>query len=194
MNKTIQYYDQNAEEFISSTIEADMQEARERFLTYVRPGSRILDAGCGSGRDSLAFMKLGYSVDAFDASEEICRLSSEILGFPVSCKRFEELTGESEYDGIWACASLLHVRKENLPDVMERLKKLLKPSGILYASFKEGTAERIKGDRFFHDMTAESCHDLFSESGFDVLEITESEDVRDNRNGEIWINAIGRKK
>jgi len=192
MNETIEYYNQNAEEFVSGTIHADMSDGRQRFLKYVKPGARILDAGCGSGRDSLAFLKEGYQVDAFDASEEICRIASDLLGFPVACKRFEELEGTSVYDGIWACASLLHVNGENLPDVMQRLKSLLKENGILYASFKEGSSERMKGGRFFHDMTEESCRDLFANAGLKILELYTSGDVRAGRSGERWVNVIGK--
>ena len=126
MNDTITYYNLNAESFIDGTVNVDMSYARDLFLKYVKPGGHILDAGCGSGRDSLAFMAAGYEVDAFDASEEICRIVSERLGFPVACKRFEDLDGAEEYDGIWCCASLLHVRKRDMADVMKRLERLLK--------------------------------------------------------------------
>ena len=190
-NETITYYDQNAADFIENTINADMSAARNLFLRYIKPGGRILDAGCGSGRDSLAFLEAGYQVDAFDASEEICRIASERLGFPVACRRFEDLEGEAEYDGIWCCASLLHVKAEDLPDVMQRLRKLLKPTGVVYVSFKKGNGERNKDGRYFHDMTVEACETMLQGSGFAVLESYESSDVRQNREDEVWINAIG---
>ena len=193
MTDTIAYYNQNAENFVSGTLHADMSENQSRFLRHVKPGGRILDAGCGSGRDTIAFLKAGFQADAFDASEEICRLASENTGIPVACKLFEELSGEAEYDGIWACASLLHVKAENLPDVMMRLKRLLKPEGILYASFKEGSTERVKEGRFFHDMTAESLRALFEQTGLTVLESFFSRDVREGRNNENWVNIIGKK-
>ena len=194
MNDTINYYNLNAESFIAGTVNADMSYARNLFLKYVKPGGRILDAGCGSGRDSLAFMDAGYEVDAFDASAEICRLASERLGFPVACRRFEDLEGEEEYDGIWCCASLLHVRKTDMADVMRRLKKLLKTEGAIYVSFKKGDSERVKDGRFFNDMTLETCEKLLRESGFEVLELYESGDVREGREDEKWINAVGKKR
>ena len=150
----------------------------------------MLDAGCGSGRDALAFRQAGYQVDAFDASEEICRLASENLGFQVRCLRFQDLEGEVEYDGIWACASLLHVPGEELPDAIQRLKKLLKPDGVLYASFKRGEGERNKGGRYFQDMTQEKMTDLFETAGLTVLESYESADVREDRKEEKWVNGI----
>lgn len=194
MNETIDYYNQNADSFIEKTLQADMSDCRDRFLKYLVPGGRILDAGCGSGRDSLAFLELGYQLDAFDASKEICRLATELLGFPVECKRFEDLSGESVYDGIWACASLLHVKEENLDDVVKRLRKLLKPNGILYASFKLGEGERIHNGRFFHDMTCDRCRQLFEGAGFKVLELFVSGDVREDHQGEKWVNFVGTTK
>lgn len=190
MNNTIEYYNQNAETFVKETLHADMNENRKRFLKYVRLGGKILDAGCGSGRDALAFGQAGYQIDAFDASEEICRLASENLGFPVRCLRFQELDGEAEYDGIWACASLLHVSGDELPDVIQRLKKLLKPGGILYASFKKGDGDRNKDGRYFHYMTQEKLTALFEAAGLTVLESYESEDVRKKRKEEKWVNGI----
>ena len=191
-NTTIDYYDRNAAEFIAGTLEADMSICRDRFLKYVPAGGAILDAGCGSGRDALAFVALGYKVDAFDASAEICRMASNMLGFEVKCERFEELSGESLYDGIWACASLLHVPAGDIDDVMLRLKKLLKSGGVLYASFKDGSGERVKGGRRFLDMTDGSCRELFETAGFEVLELFDSQDVREGHDGEKWVNVIGR--
>ena len=193
-NDTIAYYNENAAAFVEGTLDADMSYVRDLFLRYVKVGGRILDAGCGSGRDSLSFMDAGYEVDAFDASKEICRLASERLGFTVTCKRFEDLEGEEEYDGIWCCASLLHVRTDDLLDVMNRLRRLLKPEGVIYISFKKGDTERVKNGRFFHDMTAEECEKLLLDNGFEILELFESRDVRTDRVEEKWVNAIARKK
>ena len=171
----------------------DISDIRNRFLKYVKPKGKILDAGCGSGRDSLAFMKSGFQVDAFDASEEICRITSEMLDIKVECKRFEDLSGDPEYDGIWACASLLHVDGSDLPRVMENLKRLLNPDGIIYVSFKEGDTEKIWNGRFFHDMTEDSARELFQNTDLELLELFRTQDARKDRKGEFWINIIGKK-
>jgi len=194
MNDTIAYYNDHAEEFVEGTAGADMSVCRERFLAYLKENAKILDAGCGSGRDAMAFMECGYEVDAFDASPEICRIASERIGKDVRCARFEDLEGEAEYDGIWACASLLHVKTEELADVMRRLCRLLREDGILYMSFKQGDAERIKNGRFFRDMTEESCRQLAEGAGLHVEESFISSDVRDGRDGEKWVNVIAKKR
>lgn len=188
--ETIQYYNRHAEEFCAGTFSADMSRNRDRFLAYLQPGSAILDAGCGSGRDTLAFLSAGYQVDAFDASDEICRIASQKTGIPVSRQRFEKLEGQELYDGIWACASLLHVAAADLPDVLVRLYRLLKKQGIMYVSFKLGDGERQKDGRYFNDMREEILCRLLCDAGFTVKETFITQDVRENRQDEAWVNVI----
>ncbi len=189
-DQTIRYYDEHAEDFVAGTEDADMRECRERFLQYLKQGQKILDAGCGSGRDVIAFREAGYEVDAFDASAEICRIASEKTGIEVKQMRFEDLEGANQYDGIWACASLLHVKPADLPDVLRRLYRLLKPEGVLYASFKYGLGEREKDGRYFYDLTEETLTKLLLETGFSIRELFITKDVRASRNREKWLNAI----
>ena len=190
---TVRYYNENAKEFCEGTLHADMRKCQEMFLKYVKPEGCILDAGCGSGRDSKVFRELGYRVAAFDASEEICKLASEYLGQEVVCRRFEDVTETDCYDGIWASASLLHVSKKELPEVMKRLHRALKQDGILYASFKYGDGERMRGERCFSDFTEEQAGALFAEAGFAVLECALTGDVREGRTDEMWCNLVGRR-
>lgn len=189
-NKTIDYYNTHAAAFAAETEHADMSECRKRFLRYLPHEGMILDAGCGSGRDMIAFSDAGFKVSGFDASEELCRIAAEKTGIPVRQKRFEDLEGYAECDGIWACASLLHVARADLPDVLNRLHGLLKPGGILYASFKYGNGERIKDGRYFCDFTEASCRSLMEQAGFIIKEIFVSGDVREGRGDEKWVNAI----
>lgn len=193
MNQTISYYDEHAAEFCRSTLEADMAFCRERFLKYLSPGSRILDAGCGSGRDSKAFAELGYYVTAMDASPKICAEAEKVLGQKVLCQSFEELDMADMFDGIWACASLLHVSKEEISDVVFRLKCALKKGGILYASFKYGDGEVIKQGRFFSNYNERSLEKLMQNAGFEILELFVTEDVREDRKGQKWVNVIGKR-
>ncbi len=192
-DRTIQYYDEHAEEFCSGTFHADMQECRDQFLQYLTPGQNILDAGCGSGRDTVAFLRAGYNVEAFDASPEICNIAVENTGIHVRCLRFEYLSGLEKYDGIWACASLLHVKIDDLPDVLKRLYNLLKKKGILYASFKYGSGERYKDERYFCDLTEVESQVLIESAGFALKEIFITHDVREGRRNERWINIIAGK-
>ena len=105
MDDTVEYYNRNADAFFDSTIHADMSEQIRAFLEFLPAGGTILDAGCGSGRDSLVFMKHGFHVEAFDASEEMCKRAAKVLGKKVLQCRVEDMAFQEQFDGIWACAS-----------------------------------------------------------------------------------------
>jgi SAM-dependent methyltransferase len=194
MDKNIEYYNVNAETFFTGTVNADMSAWRDKFETYVTDGGRILDAGCGSGRDSRAFKQHGYSVVAIDASKEMCRRASELLSQEVWQMKFDEISFEDEFDGIWACASLLHVPEKELPAIMKKLKKALTDKGVLYASFKYGEGTVMRGERTFVDFTEDTLRDFLEASGFAVKECDITHDIRPGRGDEIWVNAIGEKK
>lgn len=194
MNQTISYYDKNAEEFCKNTIDADMSYCRSKFLNYLSEGTSILDAGCGSGRDSIAFKQLGYHVTAMDASPEICKEAEKVLGQKVICKTFEEIDDENMYNGIWACASLLHVPKESMGEVIHRLKHALKDNGILYASFKYGEDEKIVNGRLFSNYNEQTLRALIEGNGFEVLDLFVTRDVREDRREEMWVNVVGVKE
>ena len=98
-DKNIEYYNENAQTFYENTVNADMSFWRDKFEAYVTDGGRILDAGCGSGRDSRAFKQHGFSVVAFDASREMCKRASELLGEEVWQMRFDEIAFDEEFDG-----------------------------------------------------------------------------------------------
>lgn len=189
-DSNIEYYNRNAEIFFNGSVNADMSEWRNRFIKYLPDGGRILDAGCGSGRDSKAFIMRGYSVVAIDASREMCKRAAEILGQEVWQMKFEEMSFEDEFDGVWACASLLHVPEKQMEGVIEKIKKGLRPEGIFYASFKYGEGETEKGERGFTNYTENSVCALMEQAGFRVLECDISYDVRPGREDEKWINVI----
>lgn len=152
--QSLEYYQRNAESYFKATHDADLSALYERFLRKLPKGARILDAGSGSVRDTLAFVRRGYAVNSLDSSAALCELSTRLTGVRMRVLRFQELEDEGDYDGIWACASLLHVSEAELPNAIGRLIRALKPNGVLYMSFKYGTGERVTEDgRFFTDMT-----------------------------------------
>ena len=193
-NSTLEYYDQNAEQFFKTTADVDFTGIQDRFLRYLGPGSRILDLGCGSGRDTRYFLEKGYQVDATDGSAEICRLASEYTGIPVRQMLFNELDAEEEYDGIWACASILHLPEEELRDVMHRIGKALKEDGIFYTSFKYGDFAGERKGRYFRDFTEERFREFLTD--FHEFRMTDqwiTSDVRPNRGEERWLNVLLRR-
>lgn len=193
MNQTLSYYNEHGEEYCAATAGADMSLCRDKFMTCLPEGAYILDAGCGSGRDSKVFMDNGFAVTAMDASEKMCEEAEKLLGQNVLQLSFEEMNFHNEFDGIWACASLLHVAKSEINMVMKNLRTALKPNGILYASFKYGTEERIAQGRLFNDYDEGSLITLLENNGFTVCDIFITEDVRKMRQGENWVNAIAKK-
>ena len=193
MTETLTYYNKNADNFIEGTLNADMSQVQNKFTSYLKAGSHILDAGCGSGRDSLAFKKAGYRVTAIDGSEALCEKASHLLGQPVSHRIFQEIDEENIYEGIWACATLLHVPSNEIIEVFKRLSLALKEEGTFYASFKYGTFEGERGGRFFNDYTEEKLGKVLIH--FPELQIVEkwiTEDVRPDRK-EQWLNVILKK-
>lgn len=194
VNKTLEYYNEHAEDFVTSTKSANMNHLYSMFQKYMKAIGKILDLGCGSGRDSKYFMDQGYDVVAVDGSQRICELASQNIGREVLCFKFQNINFEQEFDGIWACASLLHVSKGELPCVLQKLSKALKTKGYIYASFKYGQEERIKGDRFFNDYTERSLNELFCEENrLKAVEWSITEDVREGRTGEKWLNVVAEK-
>jgi len=173
----------------------DMSACQEKFISLLQPGALILDAGCGSGRDSRFFLEQGFAVQAIDALEEMCRLAGEYIGQTVECMQFDELEDVSQFDGIWACASLLHIRKKELPELLGRFHRALKPDGVMYASFKYGDREEERLGRFFSDYSVEEIRDVFLRDGlFQLVEVFETEDVRPDYRDKPWVNIIVRKE
>lgn len=193
IDNNIEYYNINAESFIAGTQNADMSLWRDKFESYVADGGRILDAGCGSGRDSKAFLQHGYSVVAFDASREMRKAAARFIGQEVWQMKFDEISFDEEFDGIWACASLLHVSYDELPDILQKLRKALVPGGMIYVSFKYGEGSMTKGERTFSNFTEASVTELLKDAHFEVKECGITSDVREGRADEKWINAIARK-
>lgn len=193
-NNTLNYYNTNANSFVSSTLSVDLSQTQDKFLLLLPPAASILDFGCGSGRDTKYFLDAGMQVDATDGSEELCRLASEYTGIPVRQMLFEELDAKEQYDGIWACSSILHLPKDVLKDVLKKMIVALKENGIIYTSFKYGMFEGERNGRFFTDFTEETFQKFVS----DVNEIKIEEswitgDVRPGRGDERWLNLILQK-
>lgn len=194
MNSTTQYYNQNAQQFFDSTIDVEMESLYQKFLPLIRKGGKILDAGCGPGRDSKAFLDKGFQVEALDASEELVKLASKLTGLPVTHSTFLNYQADNEsFDGIWACASLLHVPSNELITTVNHLAEFLKPHGVIYASFKLGTKSEIRDGKHYTDLDEETLTQLFKSTGFTLSELWTSSDKRPCTQ-QTWLNITGVKK
>lgn len=195
LTPTLDYYNENAEEFTASTINVDFTSVQDKFLNKLSSSSSILDFGCGAGRDTKYFLEKGYIVDAIDGSEELCKLASEYTGIKVKHMLFQELHDIEKYDGIWACSSILHLPYEELVEVMKKMTVALKDTGTIYTSFKYGNFEGVRNGRYFIDMTEESLEKLLQDvGGLDVEDMWVTSDVRPGRGEEKWLNLFLQKK
>ena len=194
MQPTLTYYKQNAIRFYTTTVSVEFTATQQRFLSYIPAPAAILDFGCGSGRDTKAFLDQGYHVEAIDGSEELCKLATQYTGIPVRHMLFQDLDAISKYDGIWACSSILHLPEGELANVMRRMSAALKPDGIIYTSFKYGTFSGERNGRYFTDMTEVTFARFIR--NIEELHIEEqwiTFDARPGRGDEKWLNLILRK-
>jgi len=191
--KTIDYYNKYAEEFTASTFEVDMESLYQPFLAELSEGARILDVGCGSGRDTLAFKNKGYQVEAIDYSAELVKKAKGLTGIEVRQQSFYELNESEKYDGIWACASLLHCERDRLTEVLARIFKALKPNGVCYMSFKYGNTDREKDGRSFTDLDENQAEALLEQ--FDNVQHIQQWVTLDQRpdRQEKWLNLLWKK-
>ena len=194
MDKTIEYYNQNADMFAKGTRLVDFTVVQERFAKMLPVGSRILDFGCGSGRDTKYFLEKGYRVEATDGSSELCKLASDFTGIEVKEMLFQDLDARGKYEGIWACSSILHLSKRELLPVIQKMCNALKDNGVIYTSFKYSNFEGERNGRYFTDF----MEDTFREFIKVIPELTIEEewitsDVRPGRGEEKWLNLILRK-
>lgn len=193
-NRTIDYYNENAKQFVETTANVEFHHMQNRFLDELQDGAYILDFGCGSGRDTRYFLEQRYQVEAIDGSAELCRLASEFTGIEVKHMYFQELSEVEKYDGIWACSSILHLNHADLEDVMKKMALAVKVNGIIYTSFKYGTFSGERNGRYFTDMTEETFDELLQKiSGLEIEEQWITSDVRPGRGEEKWLNLILRK-
>jgi superfamily II DNA or RNA helicase/SAM-dependent methyltransferase len=193
MTQTTDYYDDNAESFFQSTVNVDMSPLHGKFLQHVGERGTILDAGCGSARDAKAFKDQGYQVEAFDASAQLAKLAAKHLEQGVPTRTFLDVKEVAIYDGIWACASLLHLPQAEVPKALAKLWTALKPNGVLYVSFKLGEGERAHGGRHFTDVTeGQLAQWMGDQQGLSHTEIWLTADRRPGR-GEQWVNGLFRK-
>lgn len=196
MNETIDYYEKNANDFVSSTQRIDFHEIQDYFLSFIPKDGHILDFGCGAGRDTKYFLDRGFSVEAIDGSEEMCKVASAYAGIKVRHMMFEDLDEKGRYDGIWACASILHVPSLQLPGIIIKMAAALKPDGVMYISFKYGSFEGERNGRFFTDQTEESLKSIFDlvnrkmrDHRLETKRVWITEDVREDRNKK-WLNVL----
>ena len=189
---TLKFYNDNAEEFFEQTIKGDLEFNYKKFLKHVPKNAYILDFGCGFGRDSKVFIDKGYNVRAIDGSIKMCEIGTKYLNQNVDCIQFKDFDEENVYDAIWACASILHVEDEDLPDILLRMVKAIKNNGVMYISFKKGNGTKIVAGRFFNYMTKEKFENILSNMSlnYEILEYFEAISNKNLPEESVWVNFV----
>jgi 2-polyprenyl-3-methyl-5-hydroxy-6-metoxy-1,4-benzoquinol methylase len=192
---SIEYYNKYAAKIYEDTVDMDVTDLMHQFLKELEEGDTILDLGCGSGRDSLIMYDMGYDVTPLDASEEMCKLAEIHTGLDVLQMTYEDMEFEDVFDGIWACNSLIHVPKNEMPEILCRICDALCSRGVLYLSVEKGDFEGFRGERYFCDYTMESLTAMVERTGlFEIIKTWETEDVRASHPDTMWVNMLARKR
>ena len=196
INKTLEYYNLNADSFSDQTVNVDFSIVQNKFLNKISESSYILDFGCGSGRDSKFFIANGYKVKAIDGSIEMCKLASKYINQDVECMKFEELDEENIYDGIWACSSIVHVEKEKLPNILNKMIKALNQNGVIFVSFKKGTGYEIKEGKYYNFLVKEEFERILENLNTNVKIIGYRENISNSKRPKVseWSNIILQKE
>ena len=183
------YYDMNAKEYIEGTINCDMSFHYQKFLNYLHKPCKILDVGFGSGRDMIYFKSLGYNVEGIDTSIEFIK-NIKNQGFNATLMSVTEMNYKNQFDAIWACASLLHIKRNELEQVILKCIHALKKEGIMYCSFKYGNCEYYNKNRYFNNIDENIMNEIANKYKLKILEMYISNDIRKHREKELWINFI----
>lgn len=190
MNRTIDYYNSHAEEYFANTVNVDFTDTYERFLRYIPLGGRIMDLGCGSGRDVAYFNEHGYEAYGLDASEELVKIANYKLGLHVEKGLIEEWIAAGPFDGIWCNASLLHLDEKEATSFFGNLRTNLKPGGVVFISVKCGIVSGLdEHGRHMKNYTQEELTQYLKDAGCEVSETSVTKDKL-GRGGLSWLNVF----
>ncbi|MCB8823119.1 class I SAM-dependent methyltransferase [Microvirga rosea] len=190
---TLNFYADEAEIYATRGQEASHRHI-DAFLKHLPAGGTILELGCGGGQDSEAMLARGFDVTPTDGTPEIAREAEKRLGRPVRVLLFDDLDEHGVYDGVWANACLLHVPRQDLPRIIERIHAALKPGGVFYASFKAGTREgRDKFDRYYNYPSEDWLRSAYKEPVWKSLAIAEEGGSGYDALPTSWLHAMAIK-
>jgi SAM-dependent methyltransferase len=194
MTDILDYYNRTAEAYSKNTGELDMEHVRTPFLEILDGKARILDLGCGPGRDAQVFHALGHYVTAMDGSSAMCGLARQRLpmGVEIIHATYADMNWKSEFDGVWACASLVHLNPFEMLDVLHHIFSALRKDGVFYASLKMGVGKKKVEEREFWHWTEKDIHPLLVKAGFTPYRHWVTMDARKEK-PQLWLNVLARK-
>lgn len=191
---TLTYYNNNAYEYFNTTKMISLDNLYSIFLNYITTKGKILDFGCGSGRDSKYFKDKGYDVYLLDGSINLANIVETELGLKVKVQDFNDFDEKDKYDGVWACASLLHVKKENISNIILKIKNSIHDDGIIYISMKDGVGEEIDNfGRYYNYVNEKEFEELLKPLHLKVDKYIKTNQRKDDSKNIIWHNFFIKK-
>lgn len=187
-------YNVSSTKFLKDRMQGNMEAIYQPFLERIPKKGIILDAGCGSGRDSLYFKKIGHLVIPMDTSEQICELAGEAIGQAVLFCRFQDVHFKLPFNGVWACGSLIHLESSELVHVLRHLYWYLRQGGTLYTAFHYGSFEGQREGEFYLDLEEQKATKIFTEAGYEIEKMwITGQEIRSGVNRK-WLNILARKR
>lgn len=195
MDKTLDYYNTHAASYAADSRAIDCRRLGDHFLAMLPHAGRILDFGCGSGRDLKYFRERGYRAEGSDGSDRMCHLASQYTGTKVRRLKFQSLDDIQSFDGIWACSSIMHLNNGTLPYVLNRMSDALVDNGLIYTSFRCGESEgECEDGRYFNEMTEPKFRSVLERvPDLRIIECWCANDPDASHKGVSWFNLVLRK-
>lgn len=190
--RTMKYYNDNYKDIYKSSKNIDLSSLYLEFEKYLEYGDKILDLGCGIGRD-IEYFKKNYEVEGVDASKKLVEIARKNTGVKIYNLTYEKMEFKDSYDGIWALASLVHMGEEKIIETIRKVSKSLNKQGVFYMSFKHGDFKGYIGERYFTYMNEDKINNMFIQiPEVEVIKIFYTGDKMDRKDTE-WINIICKK-
>lgn len=191
---TLNFYNTNAELYAEWTRGIDLAHLYQPFLTNIPRNGKILDVGCGAGRDLKRFVEEGFEAVGIDPSEKLAVMASEFSGCKVLVSGVQDISFNQEFDGAWACASLIHLPRLQLPSALDKIFLALRPRGILFMSMQIGSGDEVLEDgRFVARYTLEELSHAIERAYFEIVNMWTTPDSLPERLSVTWVNVIARK-
>jgi SAM-dependent methyltransferase len=195
---TRESYDTIATAYNENKVKLSPEQKAKAFVSYLPQHAKILDIGCGPGRDAKYFTELGFHVTGIDISEKMIELAHQ----NVPAASFEVMDTEemqfqpASFDAVWASASLLHVPKDKFVNVLKQIRNIVKDDGTIYISMKQGDGEALEDDarydgaqKFWSYYQKEELLSCVQEAGLSVIE-HQVHDTSTSYQTHPWISVI----